>query len=354
MLERDRSATRKNDYSFTQKQVDHLGRIKVVGNGAVSIDSYNAACLDARDRCLREGGSRWAVRAVVERELGKDLCFDPLVGGGPIEVNRLELAGSGREYVWVAQNNEVRAPRRDEVAAFAEAVQNLLDYQSEYDSRFQENAERLIAMGMERGLRLVCRDPLGEWGGGLVNREVFISALRQLFFFSESDAEAMANGRGYSQHGHYVFGLTNQDGTLLAMFVLAEFDWGFEGTYTMVNQTLPRSETFGAAPLLMLLANALVLARHGNETLLYGEANLKNIKACISAGYEIVPPIFGDQVHQNVVWRDNPIGRLVTADREYGVLPESFKEVKYVDYSLMRARNDKVSAYISPAIGFIQ
>ena len=149
-----------------------------------------------------------------------------------------------------------------------------------------------------------------------------------------------------------LFGLEDASGDVLAMFILAQFDWGFEGTYTIVNSLLPRRQTTGAARLLMLLSNALVLARHGSGTLLYGEANVYNIRACISAGYEIVRPHFSPRLHENVVWRDNPIGKLVDTHNELRGPPPGYRDQLYVDYALMRAKNEVILPFSSAAQHF--
>ena len=334
------------------KPLDAVGRVRAYGEGLVDGDQFLETCARLDELCLTSGGSRWAVRALVPRHV--DVTPDRLglvAPGGPLEVNRIAVRcdGDDHDYLWVARNLHDRGPDESEVARFVAAVDRLCDYQEGYLADFGARAESLLSLVHERKLRLVCHDPQGEWGQRQVHPDVFAAALHQLFYFSHDDAARMVEGSGYSRHGHYVFGLEDDGRELLAMFVLAQFDWGFEGTYTMVNSTLSARRTAGAARLLMLLANALVLGRHGPDTVLYGEANLNNIKACISAGYTVIPPRLTVGVHENVVWRDNPIGRLVGTDPHIVVQPPSYHQEEYVDYALMQARNEVILPYVAAA-----
>lgn len=337
---------------FNVKDVDSVGRVRAYGDGLIPADAFLATCNNLERRCLAVGASRWAVRALVPR--GVNVAPPSLelgANGAALEVNRLsvEVDNTLLDYLWVARNLQDRGPSPDEISNFEATTNRMVDYQRNYIANFNDRTDKLLTLLEERKLGLVCHDPTGHWGQRLVDPAVFTSALQQLFYCNKRDAAAMVRGRGYSPHGHYVFGLENEARQLLAMFVLAQFDWGFEGTYTMVNSTLSPRLTSGAARVLMLLSNALVLSRHGSTTLLYGEANVHNMKACISAGYEVIPPKLAPGVHQNVVWRDNPIGMLTNTDSHLSVTPPHYRNEPYVDYALMRARNELLTPYIPVA-----
>lgn len=342
---------------ITINGIDNVGRVRAYGEGVVPGDLFRHTCEDMDERCLDAGGSRWAVRALVPRDTflaPEALVLSP--SGGPLEVNRIRVTvgGEPHDYLWVARNLHDRVPGADDVDRFTGSVVRLVDFQNGHFDEFGRRTEDLLATVDQRGLVVVCNDPLGEWGSHKVDPELFASVLQQLFYFRPEDAALMVEGKGYSRHGHYVFGLADQAGDVLAMFVLARFDWGFEGTYTMINPTLDPQRTRGAARVLMLLSNALVLSRHGMDTLLYGEANIYNIKACIYAGYEVVPPRLTPRMHENIVWRDNPIGSFGRIDAGLVAEPPGYRDVPYVDYALMRARNNLILPYADFASGLVR
>jgi hypothetical protein len=110
----------------------------------------------------------------------------------------------------------------------------------------------------------------------------------------------------------------------------------------------------------MLLACALVLDRHGPETLLYGESNINNINACIGPGSGVLPPRTfsidnGNAVHENIFWAENPIGSSQGIDAwQETPRPPSHVETEYANYALMTVRNELVLPYRQQAYDLLE
>lgn len=106
----------------------------------------------------------------------------------------------------------------------------------------------------------------------------------------------------------------------------------------------------------MLLANALIVDRHGPGTLVIGEANSLNARPCLQAGFEPLEPVFFDEdahpVHTNVVWADNPLGDFGVP---YGSAPRvpGYREAPYVNYAVGVLAPHKAEPYRDAALEFL-
>src|SRR5690606_5315191 len=104
------------------------------------------------------------------------------------------------------------------------------------------------------GLRLVCNDPFGEWGEQKIGFSELYKFIGSYFYASKDEVKGLVNGIGYSTYHHYIFGIRSNSGELLAVYFLAKWPWGFEGTYTMVK---PNRTRLGLARILMLFSHVL-------------------------------------------------------------------------------------------------
>lgn len=331
---------------------DHVGRSKVYKSGVVSEAQAFFEFSEMLQACDQNPKvTRVSYRTLSVPRPHEDVEYPHLDGWAQLEVNAVPLNDSDQKLLWISKNKMVRAPSEEYMKNFGKKIYSLLDY--EYKTNFNLASQELIDSAVSKKWKLRCNDPKAEWGTNQVHGDLFPALLRHLFYFDNETAIAMLHNEGYSADGHYVFSMENEWAQTLCVFVLAEFPWGFEGTYTMVNPTMSFREVNGAARLLMLLANSLVLSRHGEKTLLYGEANKSNIKAFLHAGYRICPPQIDPSasVHSNIVWRDNPIGNYDRGD-EYRPtpVPPSHYEKEYADYAVMRADNLQIIPYIDDAL----
>ncbi|MBD7979093.1 hypothetical protein H9642_18155 [Pseudomonadaceae bacterium Sa2CUA2] len=313
-----------------------------------------ASSLDAQ---LNAGASsRWTLRALVDHS-APSVALLPADTGvhGPLELNRLKVSSTcaeGADYVWLSRNDGSRTPPIESQQRFIRTVQSKRVAQERIFSEFDESARSLLDRAESRGLRVLCHDPYRQWGGAEPDAELFADLLVSYFHVPRADADEYAGGTGYGQGDHYVFAMTDETGSTLCFFVLAPFAWGFEGTFTMVDTRHPARALQGVARTLMLIANALVLDRHGVTTMLYGEANKANISACVSAGYGIVEPEGWSpdaRLHRNVVWADNPMG-------DGSAVPDRVplhSESSYENYALMLGRNDLIAPLAPRAYEFI-
>lgn len=346
------------------KPTDSVGRVRRYSDERLEAADFAAACLSLDTEAAATGATRWSMRGLVSRIARTDDLLPGLdSAGGPLEVNRLPAWQPGADeepldYLWVSRNHGGRVPPRQEQLAFLRSVEKRLTQEALLQRDFTSEAERLLSNAERRGWSVVCNDPFGNWGMGGLDSLMFSALLQQLFWFDGTDAARVAVGAGYSTKGHYTFALQDSAGQSLCFFVLAKFGWGFEGTYTMVNPTAPAEELNGAARTLMLVANALVISRYGDDVLLYGEANARNVPACLSAGYRLLPPrgiAEQEAVHHNVVWADNPIGPVDTVSRlEERVQPPDHASAEYINYALMRAANEVVSPYAKRALALLR
>jgi hypothetical protein len=229
-------------------------------------------------------------------------------------------------------------------------------YQRAFTGRFRAETETLLDKAADAGLRVVCNDPRGDWGSERVDARTFTRLISNLFYYDAPTADLMLRGTGYSTHGHYLFALRAPNGAQLCYFMIAEWPWGWEGTYTMLDgRYAGPSIRLGAARILVLLANALFLGRHGADALVYGEANAMNMRPCIQSGYVgQVPHIIPGPhpVHVNVAWADHPVGTFGTEGQAPGT-PPSFTEAPYAHYSVGRLAPELVAPFTERALTFL-
>lgn len=336
------SATRQRELSIgdgiaIHKPTDDVGRTRLYFTGTTGLPEFLDGCR-LLDEQVRDGSaSRWSVRALVPGPVSVAELGGALHGDVPIEVNLLPVRARGESatYVWVSRNSPDRSPGPDARRVFTTAVDRCLEFERNLAPRFAADIRAALERAGDAGLSIVCNDPEGRWGEDRVDGPTFTRLIGEAFYVDEATATAMLRGRGYSHLGHYLFALCDRSGELMAVFVLARWPWGFEATFTIMNAAYPGRPVVGVGParLLMFAASALVLGRHGADTLLYGEANTANCRPCVQAGYRIHPPRLGvadPLVHENVVWADNPIGGTGA-----GGTPPHHGEVPYADYVLM-------------------
>ncbi|MFF7581297.1 hypothetical protein ACFZBE_41355 [Streptomyces sp. NPDC008061] len=198
-------------------------------------------------------------------EIGERLGFSTLV-----EVTSLAspAAGEGAAYLWVSRNGAERVPDQAVQAETLQRMHRLDGYQRALAGRFQAETETLLNKAADAGLRIVCNDPRGDWGSERVDAQIFTRLISNLFYYDALTAALMLQGTGYSTHGHYLFALQAPNGAQLCYFMIAEWPWGWERTYTILDgRYAGPSMRLGAARILMVLANALFLGRHGADTL---------------------------------------------------------------------------------------
>lgn len=339
---------------LVRKPIDDIGRVRIYFDGRVPLSEYLDKCR-LLEREITEGpASRWSVRGLVTDMPTDTELRERLGAGGPIEVNRLpvRIAGREQEYLWVSRNSPDRLPDADARQRFADRIAACGQFQDQVAPNFADHTRQLLDRARAAGLSLVCNDPFEEWGTDQVDADTFARLIGELFYVGPESARLMTRGRGYSTSWHYLFGLRDRAGELLAVFVLAKWPWGFEATYTMMNRAYAGDAVgAGGANLLMLLSSALLLSRHGTDTLVYGEANAANCRPCVQAGYRIVPLDLGGTdplVHRNVVWADNPIGAPDTsAEAPHHSIAE------YISYVLMRLDTRAVAPFTDQALDFL-
>jgi hypothetical protein len=336
-------------------RVDGMGRTRSYVTRPVSPETYLRTCQALETYTRRAGGSRWSIRGLVDgrvspRDLADRLAFDTA-----IEVSQAPTVVDGRHLtcLWVARNLPDRLPPRDVRDEVLGQIQDARAHQRELDPVFHEQTGAMLSRAEEHGLRLVCNDPFGDWGFGAIDVELFVRLLTHFFYVDSATARTMAYGNGYSTGGHYVFGMNGPDGRMMCVFVMAVWPWGLEPTYTIIDRKqLGPILDLSVASVLMLLANALVVDRHGSDALVMGEANALNARACVRAGFEPLAPVFDDgdhPVHTNVVWADNPLGDF---NARYGSATRvpHYSEVPYTNYGVGVLAPHKVAPYRDAAL----
>jgi hypothetical protein len=340
------------------RATDGMGRTRAYLSQPVSLEAYLETCRALAAYTRRAGGSRWSVRGLVNGPVSPREVADRLASGTAIEVSLAPAVVDGQPLtcLWVARNDPDRLPARqvrDDVFA---QIQKVRAQQRAMDPTFHQQARTMLDRAREHGLSLVCNDPFGDWGFGGVDVEMFVRLLTHFFYVEPEAARRMAHGEGYSTGGNYVFGMNGPDGRLMCVFVMAVWPWGLEPTFTIIDRTqLKPIIDLSVASVLMLLANALIVDRHGRDTLVIGEANALNARPCIQAGFEPLQPVFDDgehPVHTNVVWADNPLGDFGAPYGSVTRIP-SHREVPYINYGVGVLAPHKVEPFHAAALEFL-
>ncbi|WP_328687652.1 hypothetical protein OHA74_55160 [Streptomyces phaeochromogenes] len=338
--------------------VDGMGRARAYLTQPVSLDAHLRTCRALDAYTQRAGGSRWSLRGLVDSPVSPRDVADLLAFDTVIEVSQAPTVVDGRTLacLWTARNSPDRLPARHIRDDVFREIQHVRAYQRELDPVFHERALAMLGRARDHGLSLVCNDPFGDWGFGAVDVEMFVRLLTHFFYVDAETAHRMAHGHGYSTGGNYVFGMNGPDGQLMCVFVMAVWPWGLEPTYTIIDRTqLGPVVDLKVASVLMLLANALVVDRHGRDTLVIGEANSLNARPCIQAGFEPLRQVFDDgphPVHTNVVWADNPLGDFSAPYGSATRIP-GYREVPYTNYGVGVLAPRKVEPFHDTALEFL-
>ncbi|MFI7124458.1 hypothetical protein ACIBQ1_02120 [Nonomuraea sp. NPDC050153] len=338
--------------------LDGMGRARAYLTRPVPLDAYLGTCRALDTYARRAGGSRWSLRGVVDGPVSPRDVADRLAHDTVIEVSQAPTVVDGRRLtcLWVARNFPDRVPARHTRDEVFREIQKVRAAQRELDPVFHPRTGTMLDRARDHGLSLVCNDPFGDWGFGGVDVELFVRLLTHFFYVDPEAAQRMAHGHGYSTGGNYAFGMNGPDGRLMCVFVMAVWPWGLEPTYTIIDRTQLRPILeLSVASVLMLLANALVVDRHGRDTLVIGEANSLNARPCIQAGFEPLEPVFDDgdhPVHTNVVWADNPLGDFGVPYGSVTRVP-GYREVPYTNYGVGVLAPRKVERYRDAALEFL-
>jgi hypothetical protein len=338
--------------------IDGMGRARSYLTEPVTVESYLRTCAELDEYTRRAGGSRWSLRGLVDSALPAREVADRLAFDTAIEVSQAPAVvdGRGLTCLWVARNAPDRLPPRDIRDEVFRQIQQARGYQRELEPVFHQRAHARLERARQHGLRLVCNDPFGDWGFGGVDVAMFVRLLTHFFYVDAETARDMAHGHGYSTGGNYVFGMNGPDGRLMCVFVMAVWPWGLEPTYTIIDRKqLQPIVDLSVASVLMLLANALIVDRHGPDALVIGEANALNARPCVQAGFEPLPPVFDDghhPVHTNVVWADNPLGDFGAPYGSATRVP-GYREVPYTNYGIGVLAARKASRYRDAALDFL-
>lgn len=347
--ERTLKLQRQIDYKLT----DDIGRSRAYCRGSLSSNEFIEICKYLDSRLLANRCSRWSARGIVMDNIDLSSIIGMASPEAPIELNQLPVNYNGQQqqYVWISRNSPSRSVSSEIKSDFLDTLAKRLEFQQRQKQTFMRDSEEMFNVARKSGLKLVCNDPFGEWGESQIKSKEFHNLIGSFFYGNEETASQMAEGRGYSTYHHYLFGVRSSSGDLLGVFVLAKWPWGFEGTYTMVKPDRLVAK-LGVAKLMMLSANALLLSRYGDGHLIYGEANTANCRPCIQAGYDILPPRIGEtgaNIHENVVWADNPIGEYNAGNTDSSSIPPSHLEKPYVSYALMRLDSTRVVPFVQEA-----
>ncbi|MGX7671550.1 hypothetical protein [Plantactinospora sp. DSM 117369] len=339
--------------------LDGMGRVRAYLTRPVPVGAYLRTCRALEAHTHGVGGSRWSLRGLVDdgpvsaRNVADVLALDTA-----IEVSQAPAVVDGRPRtcLWVARNLPDRLPARHVRDDVFRQIQEVRAYQRGLDGVFHEQATAMLDRARQHGLSLVCHDPFGDWGSGGIDVEKFVRLVTHFFYLDPETARGMARGRGYSPGGNYLFGMNGPDGRLMCVFVMAAWPWGFEPTYTIIDRRqLGPILDLSVASVLMLLANALVVDRHGRDVLVIGEANSLNARPCVQAGFEPMPPVFDDgehPVHTNVVWADNPLGDFTVPYGSVTRIPD-YREVPYTNYGVGVLAPGKVEPHRDRAREFL-
>lgn len=339
------------------KLSDDIGRSRAYCRGSMSSKEFIEICKYLDSRLISNQCSRWSARGIVKDDIDLSSLIGIASPEAPIEVNRLPVNYNGQQqqYVWISRNSPSRSVNNEIKMDFINTLSKRIEFQQRQKLTFMRESEEMFDLARKSGLKLVCNDPFGEWGESRIKAKEFHNLIGSFFYGSEETASQMAEGRGYSTYHHYLFGIRSSSGELLGVFVLAKWPWGFEGTYTMVKPDRLVAK-LGIAKLMMLSANALLLSRYGDNHLIYGEANTANCRPCIQAGYDIIPVRLGEadaNIHENVIWADNPIGEYSVANTDSMSLPPTHLEQSYVNYALMRLDSTRVMPFIQQAYNIL-
>ncbi|WP_405914837.1 hypothetical protein [Streptomyces sp. NBC_00728] len=345
--------------SFTLTPQDVTGRSRLHFNEAASCDDFIDKCRLLDAAAAGTTGTKWIVRGLVKdpmsaAEIGEALAFD-----SPVEVTSFPTStefGTG-SFLWVARCAPDRIPSIAHQHQTLERIRKVYEYSRSLNERFHHETDALLNKAANAGLRIVCNDPRNEWGRNAVDADVFTRLITNLFYYDEETAGRMLRGQGYSPLGHYLFSLKNAEGTPLCFFMIAEWPWGFEATYTMIDARYAGPALrMGAARVLMILASALFMSRHGNDSLVYGEANYLNMRPCVQSGYESQPPeILGGPhpVHTNIDWADSPVGSFGDDSGGSATRSPRFGETEYTSYMVGRLNPERVAPFIGRAFEFL-
>ncbi|MFC5200373.1 hypothetical protein [Streptomyces kaempferi] len=345
--------------SFTLTPQDATGRSRLHFNEATSCDDFIEKCRLLDAAATGTTGTKWIVRGLVKdpmpaTEIGKLLGYNT-----PVEVTSFPTSteyGTG-SFLWVARCASDRIPSPLHQQQTLERIRKVCEYSRTLNARFHDETDAILSKAAKAGLRIVCNDPRNEWGKNAVDADIFTRLITNLFCYSDKTAKLMLHGQGYSPLGHCLFALNNAEGTPLCFFLIAEWPWGFEATYTMIDARYSGPALrMGAARVLMILASALFVSRHGNDALIYGEANYMNMRPCVQSGYESQPPeILGgpNPVHTNIDWADSPIGSFGADSGGTNALPPRFGETKYTSYMIGRLNPEKVAPFTGRALEFL-
>lgn len=345
------------DVRVLQKLMDRIGRSQIYFSEPQSSSGLLSAFHELGRFTAGKGGSRWWARGLVTDTIaGADLRAAS-VSSSPLELTQMPARGEdGRmmTFVQIAQNSEDRLPSAVRRDTFITQARECIDFEEKISADFHDRAEALVDAAREAGVSLVCNDPTGEWGNGITG-EVFRRLIKSVFFVNDEAASSMLLGHGYSPMWHYLFGIRGADDQLTHAMVYAKWPWGFEATYIMKDNTHKGPQLRHAASLLALLSSALVIGRHGGDSLCYGETNAASSKGGALAGFRICRPDIvtdGPLVHHNVLWAENPLGYSSTAQNG-DAPPPPYTQWEYENYTPVMLDHSKVQPYRKDAQDFL-
>ncbi|MFI5689761.1 hypothetical protein [Streptomyces sp. NPDC051636] len=337
--------------------MDRIGRSQIYFNEPQSSSDFLRDFHALGRFTVGQGGSRWWARGLVTDAVDSADLRAASVSSSPLEVTQMPARGDdGRTmtFVQIAQNSEDRMPSAEVRGSFIQQAQRHIDFEEKICGDFHHRANTLVAAAMETGVALVCNDPTGEWGMG-ITADVFRRLIKSVFFVDDDTASKMLQGKGYSPRGHYLFGIRHADGRLSHAMVYAKWPWGFEATYIMKDDAYTGGQLRHAASLLALLSSALVLGRHGGDSLCYGETNAASSKTGALAGFRICrPDVVTDAplLHRNILWAENPLGYSAAA-HDGQALPPPYNQWTYENYTPVMLDSSKVQPYRETAMDLL-
>lgn len=338
-------------------KTDKIGRYRVYINKPININQYIDSCMNATVAINKNPEfSRWSVRAILQEDHIFDIA-NKLSVLGDIELNKfnIKIMDQDHIFVWTSKNKPERNPSDIDISFHHKKIEDRYIFQEQYQNRHIDESFSIINNAINNKLSLVCLDPTKEWGDKGICKFSFSSLMKSYFYSDNEYCNFLLKNSGYSLW-HYLFGIKDSLGNLLGTFIIAKWPWGFEGTYTIIK---PHKEIIQMRlpKLLMLLSYALIIERHGDHHLIYGEANLSNMRACIESGCKIAKPSIintgSSNIYTNVVFSDNPMGKYNQEIFDNPTLPPpyppSYKECKYTNYSVMSVDTDLIKPFIRSA-----
>ena len=220
--------------SIENLKMDSMGRVKMINYERTGSEKFFESIGLLEERLSDAKATRWSYRGLVSSDTDMSE-IDRIVDPGRVLEQTYWTAPDGSLFVWLAANSPSRVPTLRARNKFIDDVSSLRSSENEKMRNFFMNSVDAFEDARKNSWTVECYDPKGDIGSGISDPNAVSEMLRNVFYIDREVAERMTKGEGYSRLGHYVFVLKDSLHRTLCMYILAQWPWGIEGTYTIVG-----------------------------------------------------------------------------------------------------------------------